>query len=299
MAACIEISNLTKRYGKTVAVDDLSLEAEAGEILGLLGPNGAGKSTTLHMLTGLVRPTSGRIAIFGKELHRHFIGIAARMGVVLERPALYEYLTVRQNLMFLARLADREVTVDRALNLTGLLHVGGQKVGTLSMGMRQRLGLAQALLGEPEALILDEPANGLDPEAATETLRLLRRLAVESKVTIVISSHMLNEVEGLCDRVAVLNHGRLVACDRIDALLSYDASRVEVLLDAPESAARKLRGQPWVQSVEVQPGKLVVALGDADAHHLMTFLTGAGCRLTGVVPRRMTLQDYFVKVLHS
>jgi len=288
---------LTKRYGSTLAVDALSLEVESGEILGLLGPNGAGKSTTLYMLAGLVPPTSGTVSVFGMDLHRHFLSVIGRMGVLVGRPAFYDYMSARDNLMLCAQLAGRSVTVDKALDRVGMLHVGRTKVGKLSTGMRQRLGLAQALLMEPELLVLDEPANALDPEATEETLRLLRQLADQSGVTIILSSHMLHEVESLCDRVAVINKGRLLSCDRIDTLLSYNQSRVELLTDAPEAAARRLAEQPWVASVEAFAGRIDVLLKEPNVHQLTAFLIGAGYRVTGVIPHRHTLQDYFRKVV--
>ena len=299
MVACIQVSKLRKRYGTTVAVGELSLEVESGEVFGLLVPNGAGKSTTLYMLAGLVAPSSGKITIFGKESRKNFLEIAARTGVLVEQPTFYNYLTARQNLLLSTRLAAREVTVDRALDLVGLLEAGDKKVGKLSAGMRQRLGLAQAILTEPELLLLDEPANALDPEATQDVLRLLHRLAEETKVTVVLASHMLHEVELLCDRVAILNEGRLVACEPVDALLSYNQSHVEVLLDAPEAAAKRLEEQNWVESVRVWPGKVEVKLLEPNAHQLTTFLVGAGYRIAGIIPRRRTLKDYFLKVINS
>lgn len=299
MAVCIQTVELVKRFGSTPAVDHLNLEVQSGEVLGLLGPNGAGKSTTIGMLAGLIRPTSGLISVFGKDLRRHFLEIMSRMGVVCERPAFYGHLSARENLLILARLARREVTVDRVLDRVGLLHAAGKKVQTLSMGMRQRLGLAQALLLEPELLILDEPANGLDPEATREMLGLLRQLANEAHVTIVLSSHMLHEVEELCDRVAIINKGRLVSCERTDALLSYDQTHAEVLIDAAEAAAKRLVDMAWVVSVEARPGRLDVVLRDANVHQLNSFLLNTGYRVAGIMPRRRTLQDYFLKVLNS
>ncbi|HUW59808.1 MAG TPA: ABC transporter ATP-binding protein [Candidatus Bathyarchaeia archaeon] len=299
MAVCIQTVELVKRYGSTLAVDRLNLEVQAGEVLGLLGPNGAGKSTTIGMLAGLIRPTSGSVSVFGKDLRRHFLEIMSRIGVVCERPAFYGHLSARENLLILARLARREVTVDKPLDRVGLLDVASKKVQTLSMGMRQRLGLAQALLLEPELLILDEPANGLDPEATREMLGLLRQLANEAHVTIVFSSHMLHDAEELCDRVAIINKGRLITCDRTDALLSYDQTHAEVLIDTAEAAAKRLVDMAWVVSVEARPGRLDVVLRDANIHQLNSFLLNTGYHVAGIMPRRRTLQDYFLKVLNS
>ncbi|MCX5757930.1 MAG: ABC transporter ATP-binding protein, partial [Candidatus Hydrogenedentes bacterium] len=285
MSACVQAERLTKRYGAVLAVQDLSFEVQTGEIMGLLGLNGAGKSTTLYMLTGLVAPTSGTVSIFGKPLDRQFLDIAARIGVLVERPVFHDYMSARDNLSMCARLAGREATVDRALDRVGLRGVSGRRVGTFSMGMRQRLGLAQALLLDPELLILDEPANGLDPEATQEMMRLLKRLSEESQVTILMSSHMLHEAETLCDRVAVLHEGRLVACDKTQSVLSFDETHVDVLMDAPEAAAKRLQGQPWVASLEVDAGRIAVTLREPNAHQLIAFLVTAGYRLTAVIPR--------------
>ena len=299
MPVCIEMAKLTKRYGSTLAVDALTLEVETGEVLGLLGPNGAGKSTTLYMLAGLVRPTAGSVSIFGKDLRRNLLEILSRTGVLVERPVFYDYLSARDNLLLCARLARREVTVDRVLDRMGLLRSSGRKVGTFSTGMRQRLGLAQAILLEPELLILDEPATGFDPEATQQLVHLLRRLADEANVTIVYSSHMLHEVEGLCDRVAIIDEGKLIACEKTDTLLSYDQSRVDVLVDAPEAAAKRLEAEDWVESATVGPGRVAVTLREPNAQQLTAFLVTLGYRVSGVIPRRRTLQDYFLKVLNQ
>ena len=299
MPLCVQTENLTKCYGSVVAVEGLTLSVREGEVFGLLGPNGAGKSTTLYALCGLTPPTSGTISLFGKDLRRYYLEVSARIGVMVERPTFYNHLSAKRNLELLARLSRREVTVDRALDRVGLLHAAGRKVGTLSHGMRQRLGLAQALLTEPELLLLDEPTSGLDVESTQEILRLLRFLADEAKVTVIISSHMLHEVETLCDRVAIMNQGHLLACEDTDTLLSYDTTQAEVLIDAPEAAAKRLAGQPWVESASVAPGRINVKLNGASIHQLTAFLVGAGYRVSGVIPRRRTLQDYFVKVLHS
>ena len=299
MAICIKLDHLTKNYGSTVAVNDLTLEIEQGEVFGFLGPNGAGKSTTFYMMCGLARPYSGTVTIFGKDLHKNFLKLAPRMGVLLERPSFYEYLTVSKNLRLLAKLSHKDVTIDRALDLVGMLHVSDQKVETLSSGMRQRLGLAQAFLTEPELLILDEPTTGLDVEQSQEIVQLLRRLADDAKVTIVLSSHMMNEVETLCDRIAVMNEGRLVTCEKTEALISYDKTHLEILMDTPETAARRLIQEDWVHSVEVKRGKLIVRLHEPNPHQLNTFLIGAGYQISGLIPRHRTLQDFFLKALNK
>lgn len=299
MPACIEVERLTKRYGSVSAVSELSITVGEGEVLGLLGPNGAGKSTTLYLLAGLVLPTSGSISIFGKDLRRNFLEIAPRMGVVTDRPAFYEHLSVRKNLLLLSALSGREVSVDPALNLTGLLAVATRKAGTLSTGMRQRLALAQALLTEPELLLLDEPASGLDVEATQEMLHLLARLAHESGVTIVLSSHMVHEVEALCDRVAIMNEGKLLACEKTEAVLSYDTMDVEVMVDGPETAARRLKEQEWVEGVDFQAGRLRVRLRSGSSSQLVAFLVNAGYKVSGAIPRRKTLREYLIEVLKT
>jgi ABC-2 type transport system ATP-binding protein len=299
MPTCIQTSDLTKCYRHVVAVGGLSLEIETGEVFGLLGPNGAGKSTTLYMLTGLVRPTSGRVTVFGKDLRRSFLEIAPRMGVLVERPTFYDQLTARANLLLLARLSDERVAVDRALDRVGLLWAANQKTGTFSQGMRQRLGLAQALLTEPELLVLDEPTNGLDAESTRDIIKLLRLLSEQAKVTVVVSSNLLHEVEALCDRVAIMNRGRLLACEMTDKLLSYDPTQIEVLVDAPEAAAKRLMEQPWVSGVEMHHGRLHVQLSEATVHQLTSFLVSAGYVVSGIIPQRRSLQDFFLKVLNQ
>lgn len=297
--AVIQTEALTKIYGRLAAVDGVSLRIQRGEVFGLLGPNGAGKSTTLYMLTGLVRPSVGTVSLFGKDLRQNALEIAERIGVLFERPSFFDHLSVRRNLIVQSQLARRSVTVDRSLDRVGLLDVAGKRVASLSQGMRQRLALAQAIMTEPELLILDEPTTGLDVEATQEILKLLRTLADEAKVTILLSSHMLHDVESLCDRVGIMNHGRLVACDKTDSLLAYDQTVVEVVLDAAEGAAKRLRNEAWVEHVELKTGRLVVRLRDGTSHQLNHFLVGAGYRVTALIPRRRTLQEFFLGIVKT
>jgi len=299
MDSCIVMENVTKRYGRTVAVGDLSLEVRQGEVLGLLGPNGAGKSTTIGMLSGLIRPTSGRITVFGLDLVRDHPAIARRMGVLVERPAFPDYLTVRRALKIYALLSGSNVSVEAVMARTGLAHVARKHVGALSQGMRQRLGIAQAILTEPELLVLDEPTSGLDVEGTRDTLRFLRRLCNEAGVTIVFSSHQMQEVETLCDRVAILNEGGLVACEEKKTLLSWDLANVDLLVDRPDEAAKALAQLDWVTAIKVRPEGLHVHLDGPKSDKLAAWLVGQGFRVSGVVPHRRTLEDYFLRVTES
>lgn len=290
---------LTKRYGNFTAVDNINLEVHAGEVLGVLGLNGAGKSTTLTMLTGLVRPTAGSISMFGKDLRKGYIEIASRVGYLIERPALYEYLSVRDNLVLSMKVAGRSADVDGVLELVDLHDVPKRKARALSTGMRQRLGLAQAILFEPEFVILDEPTSGLDPEATRELLSLLQRLTREMGITLMFSSHMLREVEELCDRVLIIHKGKLAADESMEKLLAYDASRLDVLIAEAEPAAQALAAEPWIESAQARSGAVSVVLNGAPPSQLIAYLVHKGFEANAVIPRRGTLHEFFLKVLKS
>jgi ABC-2 type transport system ATP-binding protein len=212
MPAVISTGALTKRYGETVAVDGVSIQVRQGEIYALLGVNGAGKSTTIRMLLGMVRPSSGSVLLFGRPLRRSDKELWARTGYLVERPTAYPDLTVRQNVEVVRRLrgiVDRNA-VDRALNRLGLFGYAERRAGSLSTGNLQRLGLAKALLSDPDLLILDEPTSSLDPAGIVEIRELLRDLAENNGVAVFISSHILAEVSRLATRVGIIHHGRLV-----------------------------------------------------------------------------------------
>jgi ABC-2 type transport system ATP-binding protein len=205
--------HLGKRYGDRQAVVDVSFTVGRGEVFGFLGPNGAGKSTTIRMLVGLLRPTSGRVLVAGRDLGDDRDGALRRLGCIVESPDFYGYLTGRENLEHFARMAGG-AALARVDELAELARLSGRlddRVATYSLGMRQRLGIAQALLGDPELLVLDEPANGLDPAGIHELRNLLRRLADQRGLAVFVSSHLLGEVEKVCDRVAIVSRGRVVA----------------------------------------------------------------------------------------
>lgn len=203
--------DLSTSYGDRRAVKHLNLEIERGEILGFLGPNGAGKTTTIRMAMGLIRPTSGTVEVLGQDVAHHAAAVLPRVGALVEAPALYLYMSGRDNLRAFAAVLGGvpKTRLDEVIELVDLTGRQRDRVSSYSMGMKQRLGVATALLHDPELLILDEPANGLDPAGIVEMRDLLRRLATQGK-TVFISSHVLAEVQQICDRVAIINHGELV-----------------------------------------------------------------------------------------
>jgi ABC-2 type transport system ATP-binding protein len=214
--------SLSKSFGRRQAVADVSFEVFPGEVFGFLGPNGAGKTTTIRMLVGLARPDSGSVRIAGRDLHRDFAAAMRHVGCIVESPDLYRYLTGRENLRHFARMlgggaADRIGELARLVALEERLE---EPVSTYSLGMRQRLGIAQALLGSPDVLILDEPANGLDPAGIREIRHLIRKLAKERGIAVFLSSHLLSEVEQTCDRVAIIHRGRTLASGPVSELLA-------------------------------------------------------------------------------
>jgi ABC-2 type transport system ATP-binding protein len=225
----IRLQGLTKRFGGRAAVDDLSLTIEEGEVFGFLGPNGAGKTTTIRLLLGLLRPDRGESFIFGDRVPCP--NRLREIGAMVEEPAFYPFLSGRRNLDVLARTGANTPTgaVDEALHTVGLTEAAGRKVKTYSQGMRQRLGLAVALLRKPRLLVLDEPANGLDPAGIREFRDRFRSLG-DAGVTVFLSSHLLGEVERICDRVAIVDKGRLVAVGDVDELGRSASARVRVTL---------------------------------------------------------------------
>jgi len=232
---------LTKRYGRHVAVDDLSFEVPAGQVIGLLGPNGAGKTTAMKMLLGLVRPTAGSAHLLGTHLREPGFGHALRRtGALIEAPALYERLTARQNLQLQATALGLNIDatrIDELLELVDLVDRAGDRAGGYSLGMKQRLGIAVALIGDPALVILDEPANGLDPAGIVEIRHLLRRLP-ERGTTVLVSSHQLAEVEQASDSLLVLARGRLIASGTTDEILrGRESNTFTVRLEASEISA--------------------------------------------------------------
>lgn len=251
----IEVKNLTKRYGSKVAVDDISFHVKPGEILGFLGPNGAGKSTTMNIITGYISATEGTVTVNGSEIFEEPIKVKEQIGYLPEHPPLYLDMTVEEYLRFIFDLKKvklpRQKHIDEICELVGITHVYKRIIGNLSKGYRQRVGLGQALVGNPSVLVLDEPTVGLDPNQIIEIRNLIKGLG--EKHTIILSSHILPEVQATCERVIVINEGKLIADDTPDNLsraMSNDHKLI-VRVDGPENEVfRLLEGLPHMESVQ-------------------------------------------------
>jgi ABC-type multidrug transport system ATPase subunit len=284
MECVIETHALTKRYGPIVAVDALDLRVRRGEVYGFLGPNGAGKTTTLRMLLGLVRPTSGRAAVLGSVpgSPRGLAGI----GAIVEAPGFYPFLSGRDNLRVLAGHADVESSrIATVLAEAGLTARAGDHVATYSMGMKQRLGVAAALLKDPELLILDEPTNGLDPAGMGEMRDFIRSLAAGGR-TVLLSSHLMGEIEQVSDRVGVIRAGELVAEGTVDELRGQAGLRVRA--EPLEAAARVLGG---LDGIELVDGAV-----DARAAQVNRMLVEAGIAVSELGRRQASLEDVFLEL---
>ena len=289
MTAVISTRGLVKRYGRLRAVDGIDLDVQAGDVYGFLGANGSGKTTTVRMLLGLVLPTSGEIDLLGERMPRAGRRVLPRVGALIEGPAHYGHLSGRENLSLLDAAGrggswrTRRHRVDEVLEQVGLAGVGGRPVKAYSLGMRQRLGLAGALLRRPELLVLDEPTNGLDPQGITEVRELLLELH-RSGTTVFLSSHLLAEVEQLCSRVGVLDRGRLVLQDELARLTAPTGSTV-VRTPTPDRVRATLDGR-----VTAVDGERVVVKG-ADPAEVNALLVGAGIPVTALALERPTLEE--------
>ncbi len=289
--------DLGKRFGSTVAVDHLNLEVHAGEIFGFLGPNGAGKTTTMRMALGLVRPSSGWVEVFGHDVAHHGSVVLPRVGPLVETPALYLHLSGRDNLAVLAAPLGGVPAgrIDGLLELVDLSDRRKDKVNTYSLGMKQRLGLAIALLHDPDLLILDEPANGLDPAGVKSIRSLLRQLSDSGK-TVFISSHVLGEVERLCDRVAILRQGTLVKVGRIEDFQDSKNSFVVEVEDA-QGALDLINCQPWGQSAHLDVhGRIVSEAPGGQGRELNAVLSRAGFVPDGIVRQQRDLEEIFLEL---
>jgi ABC-2 type transport system ATP-binding protein len=290
----LEARNLTKIIGDRTIVDDVSFSLRAGEVFGFLGPNGAGKTTTIRMLVGLIRPTSGSVTICGFDVRRQFEQAMRCIGCIVENPDLYRFMTGRENLEHFARMLgiDGASEIPRVAELVQLDHRLEQRVGTYSLGMRQRLGIAQAMLGSPRVLILDEPANGLDPAGIREMRELLRELARGRGMSIFVSSHLLAEVELMCDRVAIIHKGRILREGLVSELISHQRE-MDLRVDDAARAQEILTGRGF--TVHVAGDRLLLPIEEPETPPVIAALADAGIAIFHAQQKAQTLEELFIE----
>ncbi|MGG1314402.1 ABC transporter ATP-binding protein [Cohnella laeviribosi] len=299
-APIVRLQEVTKRIGSRTIIDRVSLDVQPGEVFGFLGPNGSGKTTTIRMMVGLMSLTSGDITIAGHSVKTAFRQAISRVGAIVENPEMYKFLTGYQNLVHFARMnpAITKARIDEVVELVGLQKRIHDKVKKYSLGMRQRLGVAQAILHRPSLLVLDEPTNGLDPAGIRELRDYLRLLAREEGTAVFVSSHLLSEMELMCDRVAILQQGKLIDIRSIGAQAESSSAAEEVLfeVDQPDAALGILEGQGAGRIVD---GLLTITADRDLTAAVNRRLVEAGIRVYGIRKKTKSLEDQFLEVTGS
>ncbi len=295
----LRLEFITRKYGSHTALDGVSLHVRPGDCYGFLGHNGAGKTTALRIALGLIRPDSGRVVVDGFDAARHPREARARQGGLIERPGFYSWLSGRKNLYLLGRLGgqgrrETRIECDRLLELVGLLHAATRKVGGYSQGMRQRLGIAQALLGDPACVLLDEPANGLDPEGIEEFRRILMRLTRDEGRTVILSSHQLHEISGVCNRIGILRQGRMLVEATTTELLEEGGGRTFLKTDDDHRALAVLCEKSIVANPGPDGGIIFEGAGSG-AVEISRLVTGAGLTIVELAPRATSLEEIYLQ----
>lgn len=295
----IEVIGLTKKYKHLTAVDGLDLNVYRGDVFGFLGPNGAGKSTTIRMLLSLISPTSGEIRIFGDLITENRDKIMRRIGAIVEKPDFYGYLSAYKNLELLGRLYDTSITskkIHEILELVGLDKRAKSKVKTFSHGMKQRLGLAQTLLHDPELIILDEPTTGLDPQGMKEIRDLVLLLSKEKGKTIFLSSHILHEVEIVANRMVIINKGKTISEGYVGDLLNTAQMQITFEVnDGPKAVSALQESTLPVRISSASDTRLIVFVDKAEISAVSRFLFEHGIEISAMIPAR-SLEEYFLKL---
>lgn len=296
MGTIIKVQHLTKEFKEVRAVNDLSFSVQEGEVYGFLGQNGAGKSTTIRMLLSLIEPTEGNIEIFGLNLKTNRKEILRKTGAIIERPDLYKFLSAVENMQLFAKLSGVKISVSQIktrLDKVGLADRANSKVKTFSQGMKQRLGLACALVHNPQLLILDEPSNGLDPQGIADMRRMILQLSKEEGKTLVVSSHLLSEMEMVADSMLIINKGHKVVEGRVDELLNPATSVIELITDSPE-AVKFIKESDWNQYLKQVNGNEIRL--EFDKNRISEFnkaLVAQGVQVQSLRPLH-SLEDYFL-----
>ena len=291
----LKVSNITKWIKKKQIIKEVSFDIKEGEVLGFLGPNGSGKSTTLRMIVGLSKPSTGAIDICGYSIKDNFVKAMTNVGCIIEGPDLYDYLSGYKNLELLGSMSKgvTKKDIEDAVELVGMQDRIHDKVGIYSMGMKQRIGLAQALIHKPKLLILDEPTNGLDPNGIHEFRDIIKGLAKEKNISVLVSSHLISEVQLMCDTVSIINNGIIIKNSSIEEILS--TGEVEWILDKPEEA-RKISKEQFDIDLLLSLGKLSGSIDLGKLVEINRILFNAGINIKFVENKKQALEDLFLNL---
>ncbi|WP_017151413.1 ABC transporter ATP-binding protein [Bacillus bingmayongensis] len=289
----VRVEQLTKRIGSKTLVENISFEVKKGEVVGLLGPNGAGKTTLMRMMVGMISMTEGEVWIDGQSVKQEFESTAAKIGAVIENPEFYPFLSGYENLTYFGRMNGNvtEERIDEVVQLLGMGQVIDRKVKAYSLGMRQRLGIAQALVHNPDVLILDEPTNGLDPNGIHEMRMYIKKIAHEQGKAVLVSSHLLSEVELMCDRVIIIQHGEYVATQNIQRDESLEMETIHIRVDDVKRAAELLN-----HDITIQDNELIMTVKNEEIPNVIRTLTEKGIRIYRVYEERKTLEEKFLEL---
>lgn len=299
MQSILAVEHLSKQFGAVTAVDDLSFSIQPGDVYAFLGQNGAGKSTTMRMILGLIHPTAGKVFINGEEFHSGRRHLLRHIGAIIERPDLYGYLSGWDNLKIMARMSGQKIPDSRLEELLELVHLKGRerdKVKGYSQGMKQRLGIAITMVHNPALLILDEPTNGLDPQGIADMRNLIQHLSREHGKTILISSHLLSEVQQIATSMLIVHKGRKVAEGRVEELLHPADSLIDLRFEENESLMRYLQDSRWKEQIRTaSPTQVVFRMAPAEAPALAQLVVQQGGRIASLQTRH-SLEDLFISL---
>lgn len=300
MNSTLELKNVSKTIGSKKIIDDLSFSVQPGEIFGLLGPNGAGKTTTIRMIVGLMKTSSGEISICGHNVKTDFENALRHIGGIVENPELYKYLTGYQNLMQFARMSNgvTKERVDEIVEFVGLTERIHHKVKTYSLGMRQRLGLAQSLLHEPKVMVLDEPTNGLDPAGIREFRDHLKKLTKERGMSVIVSSHLLSEMEMMCDRIAIIQEGKLVNIQSVNGDASEEKGKYFFEIDMSKEKSLQDLQELNIIFQKVKDG-IEIEMKKEDVPNLIQKMAEKGIQIYAVKPVSRSLEDRFLEITNK
>ncbi|PGA98429.1 ABC transporter ATP-binding protein [Bacillus toyonensis] len=298
MTTILSVRDVKKVIGKKTIVENISFDVKQGEVFGFLGPNGAGKTTTIRMLVGLIKETEGTISIGGYSIKENFREAMRQIGSIVENPELYTYLTGWENLKQFARMLGG-ISDERIIEIAKMVHLDERihdKVKTYSLGMKQRLGIAQALLGNPKLLILDEPTNGLDPAGIRELREFIHKLVKEENMSVFISSHLLSEVQMICDRVAIIHKGKMITVAPIEELIKTASDRVEWIVTPISKAKSMLEEDEEVREVSIEGERLLCRMDIASISRWNKHFVENGIDVHSVKELVFTLEDLFIEL---